>query len=505
MKNYINIFVCIVLLLFFANNINAQPLASSVILTEGFNNDNCDYEGHAFYEGCIPSWISTNANPNISSGIGSTAPIEGSKYANLYARWKGNNCSSSSASQSEGIALEYDFEAGNSYEITFAIKCKGFDYCDILNAKWILTNNQTNTDGPSIGCSNESTTPEISSSDSEVWGAEYTTTFSDWVYVTQSFVPSQNYSQLWFRPELEHKSNCGSGGDYEVSVNLDDFVLSECTNESYTTDFAMSVSGSTQGGVQVLLTCGVNFLYYNNLWDIYYAPNGVVPPSGAEEVPGNPEQVNTNVCVFTNNLVVNEWYFIKHGVWNECTEWQETRKRFMVAIDDGVVNPGGGVSTVGPGHGGTKDGTRGGSSGGTYSSGGYRIIVEDVQFEPAAEYTARMTELVRSGKLPNENIDQEPVVANKVEQLTTKIASQNYPNPFALSTTIDFTVEQETPVSIFVTDATGKQMAVLLDEEVRSKGSYQVVFDGSQYPSGIYYYSVIAGNHQTTQKMILMK
>jgi len=68
-----------------------------------------------------------------------------------------------------------------------------------------------------------------------------------------------------------------------------------------------------------------------------------------------------------------------------------------------------------------------------------------------------------------------------VEQITIK----NYPNPFTGQTTIEFTLEKDVPVTLFVVDVTGKQIAVLLDDELRTAGTHQVTFDGSSHPAGI--------------------
>jgi len=66
----------------------------------------------------------------------------------------------------------------------------------------------------------------------------------------------------------------------------------------------------------------------------------------------------------------------------------------------------------------------------------------------------------------------------------------NYPNPFTGQTTIEFTLLKDAPVTLFVSDVTGKQIAVLLNND---------------YPAGMYYYTIQAGQYYRTQKMILAK
>lgn len=81
----------------------------------------------------------------------------------------------------------------------------------------------------------------------------------------------------------------------------------------------------------------------------------------------------------------------------------------------------------------------------------------------------------------------------------------NYPNPFNTQTTIEFTLTQDTPVTLFVSDVTGRKISVLLNNEQRIDGTHQVIFDGSDHPAGMYYYTIQMGNTITTQKMTLLK
>jgi hypothetical protein len=82
--------------------------------------------------------------------------------------------------------------------------------------------------------------------------------------------------------------------------------------------------------------------------------------------------------------------------------------------------------------------------------------------------------------------------------------SQNYPNPFNPVTLIDYTVAQSGHASIRVYDMLGKEVALLLDENVQP-GTYQASFDGSKLPSGVYMYQLRAGSYSASKKMVLLK
>ena len=81
---------------------------------------------------------------------------------------------------------------------------------------------------------------------------------------------------------------------------------------------------------------------------------------------------------------------------------------------------------------------------------------------------------------------------------------QNYPNPFNPNTTIKYTIPSQSFVQLKVYDVLGNEVATLVDEE-KSIGSYTVSFNALNIPSGVYFYSLTAGDFTQTKKMILMK
>ena len=82
--------------------------------------------------------------------------------------------------------------------------------------------------------------------------------------------------------------------------------------------------------------------------------------------------------------------------------------------------------------------------------------------------------------------------------------SQNYPNPFNPSTKIHFSIPERSDITLKVFDVLGKEVATLLNEE-KNAGNYQVDFSGYGLPSGIYFYTLNAGNFTETKKLVLMK
>ena len=97
---------------------------------------------------------------------------------------------------------------------------------------------------------------------------------------------------------------------------------------------------------------------------------------------------------------------------------------------------------------------------------------------------------------------------------------QNYPNPFNPVTKIRFEIrpplnplhrERDVPltkegiiVSMRIYDILGREVATLFNEQLKS-GSYEVEWDASNYPSGLYFYKLTAGDFRQTKKMVLVK
>lgn len=81
---------------------------------------------------------------------------------------------------------------------------------------------------------------------------------------------------------------------------------------------------------------------------------------------------------------------------------------------------------------------------------------------------------------------------------------QNYPNPFNPATTIEFTTAKTGPVQIRVFDILGREVAALVNGEMRS-GNHKITWNAGNLPSGIYFYSLSAGSYYQVRKMILLK
>jgi predicted GH43/DUF377 family glycosyl hydrolase len=88
---------------------------------------------------------------------------------------------------------------------------------------------------------------------------------------------------------------------------------------------------------------------------------------------------------------------------------------------------------------------------------------------------------------------------------------QNYPNPFNPKTIINYQLPARSAggsitnyVELSIYNLLGQKMATLVSER-QKEGTYQVTWDGGNFPSGIYYYRLSAGEFVETKKLMLLR
>ena len=81
---------------------------------------------------------------------------------------------------------------------------------------------------------------------------------------------------------------------------------------------------------------------------------------------------------------------------------------------------------------------------------------------------------------------------------------QNYPNPFNPVTTIQYTLGAASNVKLTVFDVLGRKVATLVDG-TQPTGTYEVTFEATDLPSGLYLYRLETATHTFTRSMMLLK
>jgi len=92
----------------------------------------------------------------------------------------------------------------------------------------------------------------------------------------------------------------------------------------------------------------------------------------------------------------------------------------------------------------------------------------------------------------------------EMEKSIQEITISSYPNPFNLTTTIEYSIQSAGLVTLKIYDILGTEVAELVNV-AKEAGYYSVTFNASELPSGIYFYTLTSGNFMATKKLILLK
>jgi hypothetical protein len=138
------------------------------------------------------------------------------------------------------------------------------------------------------------------------------------------------------------------------------------------------------------------------------------------------------------------------------------------------------------------------------------LVNNDIMFVGSANYVNEIflnAHVIRA----DSNLYAPPIGINETN---SKIPSsfklyQNYPNPFNPTTKINFSIPPSRGARGVITrliiyDILGREIAVLVNNKL-NPGTYEAEFDGSNYPSGVYFYRLSAGEYTESKKMVLIK
>jgi len=95
-------------------------------------------------------------------------------------------------------------------------------------------------------------------------------------------------------------------------------------------------------------------------------------------------------------------------------------------------------------------------------------------------------------------------VNNSINLPSDFLLYQNYPNPFNPTTIIKYIIPKTSHVKLIIHNALGEEITTLINK-FQNIGSYKINFDGSNYSSGVYFYSLIIDKNIITKKFILLK
>ena len=141
------------------------------------------------------------------------------------------------------------------------------------------------------------------------------------------------------------------------------------------------------------------------------------------------------------------------------------------------------------------------ASGGSIDTKGKFIAPSDTNI-----YVVTATD--QSGLIAGEAIVIVTLITSVDENLNSTSTAfslfQNYPNPFNPTTTIRYEIPDQGIVTLKVYDVLGREVTTLVNKE-QPQGNYEIVFDGAELTSGIYFFRINVGRFIATKKLILLK
>jgi hypothetical protein len=144
--------------------------------------------------------------------------------------------------------------------------------------------------------------------------------------------------------------------------------------------------------------------------------------------------------------------------------------------------------------------TNGGTSWNAFGTGLPRVAV----FDMAIQNPSRILRIATHGRGMWE-ISLVPATSVAENQFpTTFTLEQSYPNPFNPSTTIRYGLPQGEYVTLEVFNTLGQRVALLVNEK-QEAGFHEVTFRDPGLASGAYFYTIKAGEHAASKKLMLLK
>jgi len=145
----------------------------------------------------------------------------------------------------------------------------------------------------------------------------------------------------------------------------------------------------------------------------------------------------------------------------------------------------------------------------------FSSLAENLEVKPNGDVVARVIFLRVSTGTIGDNVDAEEAVyvewtaatSGVNDKETTPLSfrlDQNYPNPFNPSTKISYVLPTASSVKLSVYNVLGQEVANLVNEN-QNPGSHTVNFNAANLSSGVYFYTIKAGNFTETKKMAFTK
>ena len=133
-------------------------------------------------------------------------------------------------------------------------------------------------------------------------------------------------------------------------------------------------------------------------------------------------------------------------------------------------------------------------------------------FRLNSQISGQIRPLLREGIRFLSEPAEELVTAVDMERHSVPIASSlsNYPNPFNAATTIAYSLQRESRVTLSFYNAAGQRVRLLIPGTRQSAGEYTAIWDGvddtgRSVASGVYFYKLVTGGGELRRRLLLLR
>ncbi len=189
--------------------------SAQVVYSESFEMG-CANLFDPFGTGCYPDWIATSGTPDIFLAL--VPPPDGFRRLNFKAYYLGACDYPNDKILAESAALNFDFQAGTTYNIRYWMRGQA------ENWGWFLVPDALYEARTGVGCHSGFFLPSIPNGSVALEGGAPQGPFilNDWIQVEQTITPTADFEQLWFRPmnNIPPPPNAPSNGLTTVEIDL---------------------------------------------------------------------------------------------------------------------------------------------------------------------------------------------------------------------------------------------------------------------------------------------
>jgi len=313
-------------------------------------------------------------------------------------------------------------------------------------------------------------------------------------------------------------ASSGLAGTLYVNVNGQSGVVGVTDGTNSDVIYSFPASNSAPQGVRVLPVAGASTWYIDFQAPLSALSSGTNVHLGLTETSvmsfyygtstasGNPNQISKDLmygsAVNFSNLTSSTFSSIGGGILPvELTAFQAYAKgtdvqlRWTTATE--INNFGFAVERSADGRNWKEIGFVAGAGN---SSIERRYAFSDTRIEAAPAYFYRLRQIDRDG-----SEEFSPVVMVTFRVVNASVITDAYPNPFNPTTTVNFTLDSESMVTLQLSDAAGRIVQTVLSDAAMSAGTHAVTLNAAQLPSGRYFVLLSTRDTKNVYPVILAK